>query len=97
MLRFKLFNALVTGIGWTPVAPTNGNLVLFSATIANRGTAPTPAGVVIGVGFFVDGVKTNWYGVLTDPLAPGQSRHITIYLRAAANDSEACISSLLPA
>jgi hypothetical protein len=70
-------DVVVTGISWSPAAPTNGDLVLFSATIANRGTAPTPDGVVIGAGFFVDGVKTNWYGVLTDPLAPGQSRAIT--------------------
>jgi hypothetical protein len=71
-------DVVVTNVGWSPASPTNGNQVLFSATLKNQGTATTPAGVVIGVGFFVDGVKTNWYGALSDgTLAPGQSRTIT--------------------
>jgi hypothetical protein len=71
-------DVVVTGVGWSPASLANGNQALFSATIKNQGNASTPDGVVIGVGFFVDGVKTNWYGALNDGgLAPGQSRTIT--------------------
>jgi len=71
-------DVVVTNVSWTPAAPGAGTPILFSATLKNQGTASTPDGIVVGVGFFVDGVQTNWYGTVRDgTLAPGQSRTIT--------------------
>jgi hypothetical protein len=71
-------DVVVTSVTWSPAAPAPGQAVSLSATIANRGSAPTPAGVMVGVGFFVDGVKTHWYGSSGNTaLAPGQSRTVT--------------------
>jgi hypothetical protein len=70
-------DVVVTGVTWSPATPAPGEAVSFFATIANHGSAPTPAGVMVGVGFFVDGVKTHWYGSTGNTvLAPGQSRTV---------------------
>jgi len=44
----------------------------FSATVLNQGTGATPDGVVIGVGYFVDGIQVTW-GAVPGPLAAGSS------------------------
>ena len=38
----------------------------------NQGTAATPSGVLIGVGYFVDGVSRTW-GAVNGPQAAGAS------------------------
>ena len=45
---------------------------VFTSTVKNQGTAATPAGIPIGVGYSVDGVSRTWGGV-SGPLAAGQS------------------------
>lgn len=45
---------------------------VFTTTIKNQGTAATPAGVYIGVGYSVDGVYKT-YGAVKGPLAAGAS------------------------
>ncbi len=67
---------VVTNIAWTPAAPEAGNAVTFSATIKNQGTAPTPDGIVQGVGFSVDGTKVSWSTASKLPLQPGESRTV---------------------
>jgi hypothetical protein len=47
----------------------------FTTTVKNQGTAATPAGLVIGVGYFVDGIQRTW-GAVTGPLAAGASATI---------------------
>ncbi|WP_369069117.1 CARDB domain-containing protein [Kineococcus terrestris] len=68
---------VVTAVSWGPSSPVVGAPVTFRATIANRGTAATPAGVVHGVQFKVDGVMTTWSDSSTAALAPGASRTVT--------------------
>jgi subtilase family serine protease len=46
---------------------------VFTSTVKNQGTAATPAGKVIGVGYSVDGVPRTWGVVANPPLAAGQS------------------------
>jgi hypothetical protein len=65
---------VVDSVSWTPPTPHAGDEVTFSAVIRNQGTGPTPAGVVHGVGFFIDGLnEVSWSDNLTSSLAPGQT------------------------
>ena len=45
---------------------------LFTSVVTNQGTAATPAGVLVGVAYSVDGVWQTWGGVV-GPLAAGAS------------------------
>jgi len=45
---------------------------IFTCIVENQGSAATPAGVLIGVGYSVDGTWVTWGGV-NGPLAPGAS------------------------
>jgi hypothetical protein len=45
---------------------------LFTSVVKNQGTAATPAGVVVGVSYQVDGVPQTWGNVM-GPLAAGAS------------------------
>jgi hypothetical protein len=67
----------VTALSWTPDPITVGDHVIFKAVVQNVGTAPTPAGVNIGVNFVVDGVVVAWSNNPTLMLAPGQSATLT--------------------
>jgi hypothetical protein len=71
-------DVVVTAISWTPAgtlfAPTN---VVFRATVLNQGSAATPSGVTLGVGFLVDGAQVSWAGGFSSPLAPGSSVLLT--------------------
>ncbi len=53
----------------TSLSHSNGT---FTCTVENRGDAPTPSGVVIGVGYSVDGTYRTW-GSVNGPLAVGAS------------------------
>ena len=68
---------IVTDVGWSPANPATGNAVTFNATIKNQGTAATPAGVIHGVSFWVDGTQVSWDGSSTASLAPGATRVLT--------------------
>jgi hypothetical protein len=50
--------------------------VSFSSVVENVGTGSTPDGVVIGVGYFIDGSYVSW-GTVPGPLAPGASTTVT--------------------
>ena len=50
----------------------NSATQLFTIVVKNQGTGPTPNGVVIGNGFYVDGNFATW-GSVAGPLAPGAS------------------------
>ena len=45
---------------------------VFTSTVKNQGTGAAPAGILIGVGYSVDGVSRTWGGV-SGPLAAGAS------------------------
>ncbi|MCY1712693.1 CARDB domain-containing protein [Caproiciproducens galactitolivorans] len=68
---------VVTDITWNPVSPAAGNAVTFSATIKNRGTGETTAGVINGVSFFVDGTQVSWSDNNTSSIAAGDSIKVT--------------------
>jgi hypothetical protein len=53
----------------TSLSYANGT---FTSTVKNQGTAATPSGVVIGVGFAVDGIFRT-FGNVSGPLAAGAS------------------------
>jgi hypothetical protein len=54
-----------------------GSHVLFQATIRNAGTVATPAGVVHGVAFAVNGRTVSWEDTSVGALAAGASRTVT--------------------
>ncbi len=72
-----------------PASPVPGQPVRFSATIRNRGDAPTPSdcasdepgytpGTCIhGVLFRINGAIAAWSDDFRDPLAPGETRTVT--------------------
>jgi hypothetical protein len=45
---------------------------IFTCTVKNQGSVPTPSGIVIGVGYFVDGTQKTW-GNTAVKLAAGAS------------------------
>jgi hypothetical protein len=65
-------DVVVDSIRIEPASPQAGQAVRFVSAVRNQGTASTPSGVVIGVGYFIDGRWVS-YGVVNGPLAPGAS------------------------
>lgn len=45
---------------------------IFTCTVKNQGNTATPANALIGVAYYVDGIKRTW-GAKTGPLAAGRS------------------------
>ncbi len=65
---------VVTSVTYTPNPAHAGDSVLFSATVKNQGSASTPNGTVLGVGFSIDGGASYPYsGYYTSALSPGSS------------------------
>ena len=66
---------VVSSLTWTPANPAPGDHVVFTAVVTNQGTAATPAGTVLGVGFDFDGstAASVWEDTDTASLAPGAS------------------------
>jgi CARDB len=62
----------VSAVTLTPPNPAAGQQVSFNALVRNVGGIATPAGVSVGVGYFVDGVYQTW-GSVAGPLAAGAS------------------------
>ena len=62
----------VSSVALSPSNPTAGQPVSFTAVVRNQGAAPTPAGVQVGVAYYIDGAYQTW-GVVSGPLAPGAS------------------------
>lgn len=58
-------------------APKEDQPVHFKMVAANRGDAPTEAGVVLGVGFKADGRMNCWSDTFHAPLEPGKSVTLT--------------------
>ncbi len=69
-------NAVITplpDVVVTDLVYSNG---VFTSTIKNQGTAPTPTGKTIGVGYSVDGIYRTW-GARSTPLAAGASATVS--------------------
>ncbi len=65
----KLPDLIVVAVSYNP---NTGN---FTAVVKNRGTAATPAGEEVGVGYYVDGIQRSW-GTVKVSLAPGEYQFI---------------------
>jgi hypothetical protein len=68
---------VVTSVSWSPENVAAGQQATFSATVLNQGTGATPAGVIIGVQFDVDGAEISWSDTDTQSLAAGASVTLT--------------------
>src|SRR5260370_35320495 len=61
-------------MAWPPKPAFASSQVACRATVKSQGTAPTPSGVVLGVGFSIDGgPNVTWSSGYTTALAPGAS------------------------
>lgn len=69
----NLADLVITDIRTTPTVLSIGTAVTFSATIRNQGGAGVPAGIWIGVPFYIDGVYTGIWTGTSGGIAPGQS------------------------
>jgi hypothetical protein len=65
-------DVVVDSVTVAPASPAAGQAVTFSAVVRNAGNAATPAGVVIGVGYLVNGTQVT-FGTVSGPLAAGAS------------------------
>jgi Malectin domain/CARDB len=71
-------DVVVTAVNWSPTNLVAGTPVVFRATVKNQGSAPTPAGTTLGIGFSVDGgISYTWSATFTSALAPGASINLT--------------------
>lgn len=71
-------DVVVTSVTWTPNNVLVGSNMVFKAAVQNRGSAPTPSGVTLGVGFNMDGAGTvSWSAAYSSALAPNASVLLT--------------------
>src|SRR5258708_13335904 len=73
----NLPDLVITAVTVSPANVAPGQPATFSATVKNQGGAATPAGVIIGVQFDVDGTEVSWSDNDTQSLAPGASVILT--------------------
>jgi len=63
---------VLDSVSVSPASPSAGQAVTFTSVVRNAGTAPTPTGATVRVGYRIDGTLVTW-GVVSGPLAPGAS------------------------
>ena len=68
---------VVTSVNASPASPVAGSQVRFTAVIKNQGTTATPAGVIHGVVFRINGKGVTFSDTSTTSLAAGASRTLT--------------------
>jgi len=75
IIAASLPDVVIDSVRTEPSNPTEGEATQFVSVIRNQGNSSTPAGTVIGVGYFIDGQYAT-YGYSLSPLAPGASTTI---------------------
>jgi hypothetical protein len=71
-------DVVITSVSWTPANVLAGSNMVFRATVRNQGSAPTPAGTTLGVGFNMDGAGTvSWSSSYSSALGPNASVILT--------------------
>jgi hypothetical protein len=71
-------DVVITSVSWTPANTVVGSNMVFRATVRNQGSAATPPGVTLGVGFNMDGAGTvSWSSGYSSSLAPNGSVLLT--------------------
>ncbi|MBO5146315.1 MAG: right-handed parallel beta-helix repeat-containing protein [Lachnospiraceae bacterium] len=68
---------VVTDIMWEPELPAEGDDIVFSAVITNQGNGATPAEIINGAQFQVDGICVVWSDTNKTQIEPGESVTIT--------------------
>lgn len=64
---------VVSSVSFDPANPKAGQAARLKATVENRGSAPTPEGITIGVAFFLDGGPiVAWSDTYKHALKPGE-------------------------
>ena len=64
-------DVVVTSVTWTPANLFSGSPAVFSARILNRGSAASPSGTSLGLGFNMDGTGTvSWASSYSSALPP---------------------------
>lgn len=71
----NLPDVVIDSVRTDPSSPTDGEATQFITVVRNQGDSSTPAGTVIGVGYFIDGQYVT-YGYSDSPLDPGASTTI---------------------
>lgn len=71
--HFKLPDLIAADLLWLPANPNIGDQIVFRAVVKNIGSGSVPIGVILGVGFMVDGFTETWSDNYTLGLAPGES------------------------
>lgn len=71
------YDLVVTNVFFEGTTISSGQEVVFKATIKNQGQAATPAGIIHGVGFHINGVQVTWSDTHTASIAPGSSVTLT--------------------
>lgn len=64
---------VIEALSMSPASPQAGDSVSFSVVVKNIGVGATPDGIVIGVGFVVDGSEVSWSDTDSASLAPGEA------------------------
>jgi subtilase family serine protease len=71
-------DVVITSVSWTPANVLVGSNMVFRVTVRNQGSAPTPSGVTLGVGFNMDGAGTvSWSSGYSSALAANASVLLT--------------------
>ena len=71
-------DVIVSEILLNPASPEKGDDVVFSAVVKNIGTASTPAGIITGVKFTVEGNSAYmWSDTYTKSIKPGETVVLT--------------------
>lgn len=71
-------DVVVTSVSWTPNNARVGSNMVFKATVRNQGSAATPSGTTLGVGFNMDDAGTvSWSVSDSSALAPNASVILT--------------------
>jgi hypothetical protein len=71
-------DVVITSVSWTPANVLVGSNMVFKVTVRNQGSAATPSGVTLGVGFNMDGAGTvSWSSGYSSALAPSASVLLT--------------------
>ncbi|MDB6122171.1 MAG: hypothetical protein JWQ71_1164 [Pedosphaera sp.] len=87
----RLPDVVVSAVDWLPTSLVTGTRLVFRATVKNQGTGATPPGIILGVGFLIDGTAVSWTDKYTNSLAPGAS--ITLAADGGTNGTNIWIAT----
>jgi chitodextrinase len=69
---------IITDIKTTPANPKVGDEILFTGIAVNKGSVATPAGIITGAVFYVNGGSIGYQDTYTASIAPGDTVELQI-------------------